>query len=87
MVVGEIGGGFFCGSCGGFLLVVVSVGFIYGCRRGFLLVILAVVAFLWFFYFLFFEKLLWLLVVGLVVFLMGFSGWYGGGYCDYGGGC
>ena len=45
--------------------------------------ILAVVAFLWFF----FKKLLWLLVVGLVVLLMGFGGWNGGGYCDYGGGC
>ena len=28
MVVGEIGGGFFFGSCSGFLLVVVGVGFI-----------------------------------------------------------
>ena len=28
MVVGEIGGGFSCSSCGGFLLVVVGVGFI-----------------------------------------------------------
>ena len=29
----------------------------------------------------------WLLVVGLVVFLMGFGGWHGGGYCGCGGGC
>ena len=28
MVVSEIGGGFFCSSCGGFLLVVVGMGFI-----------------------------------------------------------
>ena len=28
-----------------------------------------------------------LLVVGLVVFLMGFGGWHGGGYCGCGGGC
>ena len=29
----------------------------------------------------------WLLLVGLVVFLMGFGGWHGGGYCGCGGGC
>ena len=58
----------------GFLLVVDDVGFILGCRRGFLLVVLAVVVFL---------RLL--MVVGLVVFIMGFGGWHGGGYCDCGG--
>ena len=57
-----------------FLLVVDDVGFILGCRRGFLLVVLAVVVFL---------RLL--MVVGLVVFIMGFGGWHGGGYCDCGG--
>ena len=58
----------------GFLLVVDDVGFILGCRRGFLLVVLAVVVFL---------RLL--MVVGLVVFIMCFGGWHGGGYCDCGG--
>ena len=58
----------------GFLLVVDDVGFILGCRRGFLLVVLAVVVFLQL-----------LMVVGLVVFIMCFGSWHGGGYCDCGG--
>ena len=57
-----------------FLLVLVRVGFILGYRRGFLLVVLAVVVFLWL-----------LMVVGLVVFIMGFGGWHSGGYYDCGG--
>ena len=48
--------------------------------------ILAVVAFLWVFFF--FEKLLWLLlVVGLVAFLMGFAGWQGGSVVVVAGRC
>ena len=37
----------------------------------------------------FFFSLSWwlLLVVGLVIFLMGFGGWHGGGYCGCGDGC
>ena len=39
--------------------------------------------------FFFFFSLSWwlLLVVGLVIFLMGFGGWHGDGYCGCGGGC
>ena len=75
MVVSEIGGGFFCGSCNRFLLVVVNMGFILGCRCGFLLVILVVVAFLWllllllFFFFFFGET--FVVVVG-----SGFGGFF-----------
>ena len=70
MVVSEIGGGFFCGSCNRFLLVVVNMGFILGCRCGFLLVILVVVAFLWLLLLFFFLETF------VVVFGSGFGGFF-----------
>ena len=80
MVVDKIDGGFVVVLAMGFFEMVVGVGFSWWFLQWLL--------FCGFFFFFFFEKLLWLLlVVGLVVFLMGFGGWHGGGYCDYGGGC